>query len=133
MSYQYSTASVQQGIVWGKFGRRTLSGLECPHVALQLVQSLDVLVLLHTVEDDPTSRLEIRDSVLERHGANRDTGVHLVLGEVETADSAGVDASPLLLELVDELNGLDFRGTGYGAGREYRSKCVEPARGRDQD
>lgn len=83
--------------------------LDGPHVSTQLVDGFDVFILLDAVEDNAAACLEICNAVFEDHRSYRDAHVHLVFCKVESTDGAGIHASSILLEFVDDFNCLDLR------------------------
>ena len=106
--------------------RRTFRSFESPHVTSQFIQCLHVLVFFHAVEHDTSTSLQVRDAVLEDHRTDCDASVHLIIRKVEAADSTRIYTSALLLELVDEFDGLNLGGTRDCARRENGPEGVEP-------
>jgi hypothetical protein len=94
-------------------------------VGAQLVNRLDILILFHTIKHDPTSRLQVRHTTLERHRPNRDTRVHRVAREIEMTDRTGVRAPAFLLQIRDELDCSDLGRARDGTGGEDGSERVE--------
>lgn len=103
----------------------TLSHVQRADVGTELVDRLDVLVVLDTVVDDTSTRLQVSSTVLESHRTDGDARIHSVVGEIESSDRARVHAASLLLERRDDFNRLDLRCTRYSSGREYGTEGVE--------
>src|SRR3546814_3744738 len=58
---------------------------------------------------------DVCSSDLHHRGAQRDAGIHRAAG-AEVADAAAVDATPLRLQLLDDLHGAHLGRAGDGAG-----------------
>src|SRR6476620_10704265 len=80
---------------------RTLEGSE-------LLQALVVLERRNRVGDDPRTRLQVRDSVLEDERPDRDARIERAAGQ-GVADRTGVGAAPMSLELRDDLHRPNLR------------------------
>lgn len=83
----------------------SLDGSDIPH---QLIHCFFVFLLLHTIKHNASSCLEVRDSVLKRHGSDCNADVHHIICKIEPAHCASVNATFLFLETRYELNGLNF-------------------------
>lgn len=75
----------------------TFCSLQSPDVPFQFVDGLHVLVVLHTIKDDPSAGLQVDLSFFEHHCSDGNTSVHVLAREVKAADCTGVDSSAFLL------------------------------------
>ena len=99
-------------------GILTFSLFQCPHITLQLIYGLDVFIFLHAVKDDTTACLQICYTVLEDHCSDGNTDIHLIFGEIKSTNGTCVNTSSVIFELINQLDGFDFRGAGDSACRK---------------
>ena len=111
----------------GPVRRLTLRRLERSNITLKLVEGLHVFLLFNTIENNPAPRLKVRNTILKCHSTNCNTRVHLIFCKVEPPYSASVYATTFSFQSKNQLNSFDFGGTGYSAGREDRTECIEAA------
>lgn len=79
-------------------GTLTFSHVNGSHICAEFVQGLDVLILFDRVEHDSTSRLQVCDTVLDRHCSDRDAGVHLIICKIESTNGTRIYAPSFALQ-----------------------------------
>ena len=103
----------------GKLGGLTFSLFEGFCVTLQFVNGFIVFIFFDTVMHDPSTSLEICNTIFENGCPDRYACVHRVVRKIKSTHRASIHPTTLLFQAIYELNCLNLRRPRDRASREY--------------